>query len=495
MALDFPANPVDGQAYGSYVYNASVGAWQSKEDPATVATVSAVAPASGNPGDIWYDSDDGTTYIYYDDGNSGQWVELLSSGVPLLNTKADLSGATFTGNVTAPRFISNIATGTSPFQVTSTTAVTNLNADLLDGNHSTAFAPAEGSSNITALGTVTSGTWSASTIGINKGGTGGTTVTEAQTNLQIPLSHNYLINGAFEINQRGFVSNTTGAYGFDRWAGSATTGTYSAQTFAPGAGPTSEATGGNFARIVTSTHSAAGDYANYAQAIEDVRTLAGKTITVSFYAKAASGTPKIGIELNQWFGTGTGETNTPFGFVTLSTTWQRYSITGTVPSVSGKTIANANNFLKLIMWVSSGSTYATRASSIGIQNNTFDIWGVQVEQGSVATPFRRNANSIQGELAACQRYFEAGSLTEWGIYWYGGTSGYNQFSLRKIIFSVPKRSTPTVSVVVTNIDNAAAGNGSISGVTVNGFSHAQSSSNNSFPYNSISLAYSASAEL
>lgn len=141
MALDFPANPVDGQAYGAYIYNASVGAWQAKEDPATVATVSAVAPASGNPGDIWYDSDDGTTYIYYDDGNSGQWVELLSSGVPLLNTKADLAGATFTGNVTAPRFISNIATGTSPLQVTSTTAVTNLNADLLDGQHGSVYSP------------------------------------------------------------------------------------------------------------------------------------------------------------------------------------------------------------------------------------------------------------------------------------------------------------------------------------------------------------------
>jgi hypothetical protein len=47
--------------------------------------------------------------------------------------------AFFPGTIQGTRLISTIATGTSPLAVTSTTAVTNLNADLLDGLHSSAF--------------------------------------------------------------------------------------------------------------------------------------------------------------------------------------------------------------------------------------------------------------------------------------------------------------------------------------------------------------------
>jgi hypothetical protein len=77
---------------------------------------------------------------------------------------------------------------------------------------------------------------------------------------------------------------------------------------------------------------------------------------------------------------------------TLTTSWQRFTSTVNIASIAGKTLG-ATNFL--------GIAFRHATNSTG----QFDIWGVQVEAGPVATPFRRNANSLQGELAACQRYY------------------------------------------------------------------------------------------
>lgn len=222
---------------------------------------------------------------------------------------------------------------------------------------------------------------------------------------------NKIINGDFGINQRGFTTTTTNnTYGFDRWRFLYNTGTvtYSAQTFTAGAAPVAGYESINFARLVTSGQSASDAYAFLLQPIEDVRTFAGNTVTVSFWAKANTGTPKIAVELEQNFGSGVGASSsvqTYAGQVTLSTSWARYSVTAAVPSVSGKTITVAS-YLSLNLWTSAGTSFNSRTGSLGIQSNTFDFWGVQVEYGSKATPFQTaSGGSPQAELAMCQRYY------------------------------------------------------------------------------------------
>jgi hypothetical protein len=225
---------------------------------------------------------------------------------------------------------------------------------------------------------------------------------------------NRLINGDFFINQRAFTSVTADVtYGFDRWMlmKSGGTTTYTPQTFTPGTAPVVGYEGVNFARIATTGQSASGDYSILSQRIEDVRTFANQTVTVSFWAKANTGTPKVAVEFVQSFGSGgspSADVNTYISNVTLSTSWTRYSVTGTVPSISGKTIGTTVNTssLRLYLWTSAGSTFNARTGSIGVQNADIDIWGVQAEAGSVATPFETATGTIQGELAACQRYYQ-----------------------------------------------------------------------------------------
>ena len=227
---------------------------------------------------------------------------------------------------------------------------------------------------------------------------------------------NKIINGDFTINQRNFTSitaNTT--FGFDRFrlgvAGGGTT-TWTPQTFTPGTAPVAGYEATNFARLVTTSQTAVGDRSQLIQSIENVRTFAGQTATVSFWAKAATGTPSISVEFLQSFGTG----GSPSASVTsigavkipITTSWARYSTTINVPSISGKTLGTDANTssIQLSLWVSAGSDFNARTGSLGNQNNTFDIWGVQAEYGSKATPFQTaSGGSIQSELAMCQRYY------------------------------------------------------------------------------------------
>jgi len=208
---------------------------------------------------------------------------------------------------------------------------------------------------------------------------------------------NKIINGDFGIWARGTsftLSGTAYTYTADRWDAlniSGATTTVSQQAFTPGTAPVAGYEGNYFLRYAT-TDTSVGHVLR--QKIEDVRTFAGRTVTISFWAKVASGTPAISMNLVQSFGSGGSSdvgTAVTFTSTALSTGWQRFVGTTTLPSVAGKTIG-AGSYLLFPLQVAAG-------------NNTLDVWGCQLESGSVATPFTTASGTLQGELALCQRYY------------------------------------------------------------------------------------------
>jgi hypothetical protein len=263
---------------------------------------------------------------------------------------------------------------------------------------------------------------------------------------------NRIINGNFDIWQRG-TSFTGNEYGADRWGhfSVGTTHTVTRQPFTLG----QTAVPGEptyFCRTVVSSVAGAGNYAVLAQRIENVRTFAGQQVTVSFWAKV-NATKNIAVELFQQFGTG----GSPSADVTaigttkasIGTSWQKVTVTATVPSISGKTLGtDGNDCLALNIWFDAGSDFNARTDSLGQQSGTFEIAQVQIEPGPVATPFEQRP--IGTELALCQRYFEAGSTR---IAMYASSGGAQPAGS---IFYSPKRVNPTMSASAQSYANASA---------------------------------------
>jgi hypothetical protein len=202
---------------------------------------------------------------------------------------------------------------------------------------------------------------------------------------------NKIINGDFGIWQRGatFNSITSSVYHADRFTCYVGGGTHNItrQTFTPGAAPVSGYESQYYLRWSATS---AGPVA-LTQRMEDVRLFAGQTLTFSFWAKADSAIT-INTGMYQYFGSGgSGTITQTSGNQAITTSWARYSFTFNVASISGKTIG-AGNYLQL---------------DINPPNSTFvfDTWGWQVEAGSTATAFQTATGTVQGELAACQRYY------------------------------------------------------------------------------------------
>ena len=288
---------------------------------------------------------------------------------------------------------------------------------------------------------------------------------------------NAIINGDFNINQRSFSSTTTdSAYGFDRTLLSYSGGTctYSAQTFTLGAAPVAGYESANFARLVSASQSTSGHFAALAQKIESVRSFAGQTVTFSFYAKASTGTPNIGVAFTQNFGSGgspSADVITSTTIQTITSSFARYQFTLTIPSISGKTIGTTANtsFVQAWIFTSVGTTISALGyPAVGVQNVTVDTWGWQVEAGSTATSFKTATGTIQGELAACQRYYfrNTGVTATSNYMWMGIIANY--YSSTRIDgyinYPVNMRRTPT-SVDFSTIGYVRAWGGGVTAIS------------------------------
>jgi hypothetical protein len=79
MAIDFPASPTNGQIYQGYYYDSSKAAWRSQGTSHGSVITSATTPTGATAGDMWFNTVDGTLFIYYNDGISTNWVEVNST--------------------------------------------------------------------------------------------------------------------------------------------------------------------------------------------------------------------------------------------------------------------------------------------------------------------------------------------------------------------------------------------------------------------------------
>jgi hypothetical protein len=209
---------------------------------------------------------------------------------------------------------------------------------------------------------------------------------------------NAIINGGMDIWARGTSFTATGVYTADRWF----TGTNSGQTLTRQT--TSDTTNLPTIQYCLRASRNSGtsnlNIVGIAQSIETQNSIrfAGQAVTLSFYARKGanlSGTftatlySGTGTDQRRDFGAGfTGEATVATSSPTLTTGWVRYTISGTVAST-------ATELAALLYFVPVGTAGAA---------DYIEVTGVQLELGTVTT-FARTGSGIQGELAACQRYY------------------------------------------------------------------------------------------
>jgi hypothetical protein len=231
----------------------------------------------------------------------------------------------------------------------------------------------------------------------------GKQLTPAQGRAAIEVSvltgfRNKLINGDFNFWQRGTVFGSANGYTADRWnlsPGSGNTSGVQRGVFVPSQHPEEDAF------YLTWSRSVATSTAYLYQPIEDVRTLAGKKVTATFYASANANT-ELRIYLAQVFGSG----GAPSAAVILSpltvaltAAHVKFSMTFDLPTLAGKTIGTDNNsYLQFVFQRDHTATNPLTAVHIS------HVSLVEGDTTQEREPFSRR--HIAQEASLCERYYQ-----------------------------------------------------------------------------------------
>jgi hypothetical protein len=262
---------------------------------------------------------------------------------------------------------------------------------------------------------------------------------------------NKIINGNFDIWQRGITQTGSGYGSADRWRNENNISTQLVDRVAFTAGQTDVPNEPSYyIQYNVATGGTSASFVSPRQHIEDVRTFAGKTVTLSFYGKVNSN-KNIAVEFVQVFGTGGSSPVNEIGVTTipLTTSWQKKTVTITLPSIAGKTIGT-DSYLRVAFWFDAGSDFDLKTNSLGYQSGLFSIAQVQLEEGSIATQFEQRPYGL--ELSLCQRYYERNDSFDGNSGWWSGdvTNATTYYSI--VPFKVTKKRVADIVILDSNLN-------------------------------------------
>jgi roadblock/LC7 domain-containing protein len=274
--------------------------------------------------------------------------------------------------------------------------------------------------------------------------TNGTINLLTSSTLSIAAGKNGIINGGFDIWQRGTANVTTAnAFTADRWQKNSATH-YGISRVA--VGDTTNLPQIQYAARIQRTNASATTTVCalvYSMETNDAMKFAGQTVTVSFYARKGANYSGGNFSVIIYTGTGTDQ-NLVTGYTggaaqvtasaALTTSMARYTATVTLP-------ATATEIGLYCAFTPTGTAGA---------NDYVDMTGVQLELGSTATTFSRAGGTIQGELAACQRYLPTVPVAT-------GDFAFAQcFSTSKALVTIPYFVQPRVAPTGVTVSAAAS---------------------------------------